>query len=135
MPFRKSLLTSPSLQIKDANHVTVCIQTTATTQNDIILLYLAQRFIHMSHKETQTTDSGSSHHCNCKDSAIDLNDIQNKRQCMCNITLWQSCIHYCSWNATMDSVCVVELHITVDCTKLLSVAQQCFDRKFCHQQQ
>jgi hypothetical protein len=38
--------------------------------------------------------------------------------------------HCCSGNTTMFSVCVVELHITVNCTKILSVAQQCFCGKF-----
>ena len=41
-----------------------------------------------------------------------------------------SCDHFCGGNATMHSVSVVELHVTVKCIKILSVAQQCFSGKF-----
>jgi hypothetical protein len=34
--------------------------------------------------------------------------------------------HCCSGNTTLHYVCVVELHVTVNYIKILSVASQCF---------
>jgi hypothetical protein len=38
--------------------------------------------------------------------------------------------HCCSGKAKMHSMCVVELHVTVKCIKILTVAQQCIYDKF-----
>jgi len=46
------------------------------------------------------------------------------RQCMLMVTLALSPNHCCNGNATVRSVCVVELHVIVNSTRILSVAQQ-----------
>ena len=38
--------------------------------------------------------------------------------------------HCCSGKATMHSLCIAEVHVTVNCIKILSVAQQCFCGEF-----
>ena len=38
--------------------------------------------------------------------------------------------NHCCGGKTMISVCVVELHSTVNCIKIVSVTQQCFYGKF-----
>jgi hypothetical protein len=65
-----------------------CIQTTATAQNDVILLHHTQRFIHISHKDTKKPLILGCHVILTeKDSATDFNDTEEVRQCMCDITL------------------------------------------------
>jgi len=44
--------------------------------------------------------------------------------CVVRNVVASSCNHYCGGNATMRSVSVVELYVTVRCIKISSVAQQ-----------
>jgi hypothetical protein len=44
---------------------------------------------------------------------------------LCNIVT-RSLYQYCSGNVKMPSVCVIEIHATVNCIKILGVVQQCF---------
>jgi hypothetical protein len=51
--------------------------------------------------------------------------------CTCNTTI-VAClrIHCCRRNATMRSVFIIELRVTVNNMKILSVVQQCFYDEF-----
>jgi hypothetical protein len=39
--------------------------------------------------------------------------------------MWGICVTIVAVETTMQSVCVLELHVTVNCIKILTVAQQC----------
>jgi len=38
--------------------------------------------------------------------------------------------HCCRGNTAMDSVCVVELHVTLNCVRIFIETQQCFNGEF-----
>jgi hypothetical protein len=44
---------------------------------------------------------------------------------LCNVVA-RSLYHYCTSNVQMPSVCVIEIYVTVNCTNILGVVQQCY---------
>ena len=56
-----------------------------------------------------------------------LDVVEKSRQCTCDIILWGVCETYVAVDITaMHSLYVVELHVTANCSQILSVAQHFF---------
>lgn len=56
-----------------------------------------------------------------------LDVVEKSRQCTYNVILWGICETCVAVDIiAIHSLCVVELHVTADYIKILSVAQRCF---------